>query len=58
MNEKIPTLVAGQWRHACGPEYSTEYPHDGSRVATLHAATAADVDEAVQAAEAARHQPD
>ena len=57
MTEKIQTLIAGQWRDASGPEYSTEYPADGSTVARLHAATADDVNEAVQAAEVARHQP-
>ena len=54
MTERLQTLLAGRWRDASGPEYATEYPHDGSTVATLHAATAADVDEAVQVAEAAR----
>jgi betaine-aldehyde dehydrogenase len=54
MTEKIQTLLAGRWRDASGPLYTTEYPHDGSPVAQLHAATAADVDEAVQAAEQAR----
>ena len=57
MTEKLQTLLAGRWRDASGPEYATEYPHDGSTVATLHAATAADVDEAVQAAEKARKLP-
>jgi acyl-CoA reductase-like NAD-dependent aldehyde dehydrogenase len=57
MTEKIQTLLAGRWRDASGPAYTTQYPHDGSAVAELHAATAADVDEAVQAAEQARHQP-
>ena len=57
MTDKLHTLLAGQWRDASGPEYSTEYPHDGSTVAHLHAATAADVDEAVQAAELARKRP-
>ena len=56
MTEKIQTLLAGRWRDASGPAYTTEYPHDGSTVAELHAATAADVDEAVQAAEQARLQ--
>ena len=58
MSEKLQTLLAGRWRDASGPEYATEYPHDGSTVATLHAATAADVDEAVQCAERARQQPE
>ena len=57
MTEKLQTLIAGEWRDASGPEYTTEYPHDGSTVARLHAATAADVDAAVQAAERARLQP-
>ena len=57
MSEKIQTLLAGRWRDASGPAYTTQYPHDGSPVAELHAATAADVDEAVQAAEQARQQP-
>jgi betaine-aldehyde dehydrogenase len=38
-----------------GPRVHHRVPHDGSTVASLHAATAADVDEAVQAAEVARH---
>ncbi|MEN9627058.1 MAG: hypothetical protein RJA10_284 [Pseudomonadota bacterium] len=57
MTAHLQTLFCGRWRDASGPRYTTEYPFDGSAVATLHAATAADVDEAVQHAEAARHQP-
>ncbi len=57
MTEKTQTLLAGRWRDASGPAYVTEYPHDGSAVAQLHAATAEDVDEAVQSAEQARLQP-
>ena len=57
MTEKIQTLIAGQWRDASGQPYTTEYPADGSVVAQLHAATEGDVNEAVQAAEHARHQP-
>ncbi|MDI9333259.1 MAG: aldehyde dehydrogenase [Cytophagales bacterium] len=52
----IQTLIAGQWRDASGDVYSTEYPFDGRVVATLHAATVSDVDEAVRMAEAARLQ--
>ena len=55
--QTYPTYFAGQWRDASGPLYTTEYPFDGSAVATLHAATVADVDEAVQFAEHARQQP-
>ncbi|MEI7786309.1 MAG: aldehyde dehydrogenase [Betaproteobacteria bacterium] len=57
MSEKIQTLLAGRWRDASGPAYRTHYPHDGSDVAELHAANAADVDEAVQAAHQAWQQP-
>ncbi len=57
MTEQVKTLIAGQWRDASGPQYSTEYPFDASAVATLNAATVADVDEAVQAAQAARLKP-
>jgi acyl-CoA reductase-like NAD-dependent aldehyde dehydrogenase len=57
MTEHLHSFIAGRWRDASGPRYSTEYPHDGSTVAELHAATVADVDEAVQAAERARLQP-
>ena len=53
----IQTLIAGQWRDASGALYSTEYPFDGSTVATLHGASVADVDDAVAAAEAARLSP-
>ena len=58
MTERLHTLIAGHWRDGSGPLYGTEYPADGTMVAELHAANAADVDEAVQAAELARHRPD
>ncbi len=57
MTEQLKSLIAGRWRDASGPEYVTEYPADGSAVARLNGATAADVDEAVQAAEKARKLP-
>ena len=57
MTTPLQTFLAGRWRDAGGPLYGTEYPHDGSLVAELHAATADDVDEAVQAAERARLMP-
>ena len=57
MTEPLETCMAGAWRHASGPRYETEYPADGSTVASLHAATADDVDEAVRTAEAARQRP-
>ena len=54
----LQTFIAGQWRDASGPTYATEYPHDGSTVATLNAATTDDVNDAVLAAEKARMKPD
>ena len=57
MTEHVKALIAGRWRDASGPQYTTEYPADASAVATLNAATASDVDEAVQAAQAARLKP-
>ncbi len=57
MTEAIQTLIAGRWRDASGPLYTTFYPHDGSAVARLQAADLEDVNEAVEAAERARQQP-
>jgi betaine-aldehyde dehydrogenase len=57
MTDHLQSFIAGHWRHASGPEYTTEYPADGSTVAKLNAATVDDVDQAVQAAERARHLP-
>ena len=57
MTPRLQTLIGGRWRDGSGPLYSTEYPADGSEVAELRAASVADADEAVQAAEAARHRP-
>ncbi len=57
MTEQLQTFTAGQWRNASGPRYSTEYPANGSLVASLHAATADDVNAAVEVAEEARQRP-
>ena len=57
MTEHIQTFTAGAWCDASGSPYETEYPADGSIVASLNAATADDVNEAVQVAEAARQRP-
>ena len=57
MTDTLQACIGGHWRDGAGALYTTEYPADGSTVAQLHAATAADADEAVQAAEAARHKP-
>ena len=56
-NELLKTYFAGTWQHASGAAYQTTYPHDGSVVATLHGATVADVDAAVQFSEIARQKP-
>ena len=58
MTDKLQSYIGGQWRDGAGPRYTTEYPADGSAVAELNACSAADADEAVQAAEVARHKPD
>ena len=55
MPETLSIYVAGRWRPGAGAEYTTEYPADGSVVARLNAANGDDVEEAVEAAEAARH---
>jgi betaine-aldehyde dehydrogenase len=57
MSQHLTSPIAGQWRDASGPLYSTHYPADGNEVATLHAATADDVHSAVAAAEKARLEP-
>lgn len=41
--------VAGRWRQGSGPLISSVNPATGEVFATLHGATAADVDEAVNA---------
>lgn len=58
MTEHLSSFFAGCWRDAGGPAYQTEYPHDGSVVAELHAATQDDVHEAIETAEQARQKPD
>lgn len=56
--QHLKTYFAGQWRDASGPRYETEYPATGEKVASLHAATVADVEEALRFAETARHKSD
>ena len=48
-----PILVGGEWRQGRGAAYATRYPADDSVNAELAAASVADVEEAVQAADAA-----
>jgi betaine-aldehyde dehydrogenase len=58
MTQTIQTYFSGSWRNASGPAYTTEYPFDGSTVATLHAATVQDANDSVAFAETARLKPD
>ena len=53
-----PILVGGEWRPGRGAAYATRYPADDSVNAELFAASTADVEEAVQAADAAWRRPD
>ena len=53
-----PILVGGEWRPGRGAAYATRYPADDSVNAELYAASTADVEEAVQAADAAWRRPD
>ncbi len=49
----LDILVGGAWRPGNGARYATTFPADGSSNAELHAADAADVDDAVEAADRA-----
>jgi len=53
-----PILVGGEWRQGGGAAYASRYPADDSVNAELAAASVADVEEAVQAADAAWRRPD
>jgi acyl-CoA reductase-like NAD-dependent aldehyde dehydrogenase len=46
----LPINVAGEWRRGGGHAYQSLYPHDGSVSAELHAASAADTNEAIERA--------
>lgn len=52
-----PILVGGEWRPGRGAAYASRYPADDSVNAELNAASVEDVEEAVQAADAARRKP-
>ena len=54
----LPILVGGQWRQGRGDLYASRYPADDSVNAELAAASVADVEEAIEAADAARRRPD
>ena len=49
----LPICIAGQWRAGGGAEYATCYPATGEVVARLNAASADDVEEAIQGAQKA-----
>ena len=51
LNETLPICIAGQWRLGGGDRYATLYPATGEPVAYLHAASVADVDEAIAGAD-------
>jgi betaine-aldehyde dehydrogenase len=53
-----PILVAGEWRRGRGEVYATRYPADDSVNAELAAASIDDVNEAIEAADAARRRPE
>ncbi len=55
--EHLQICAAGTWRNGRGAEYTTEYPADGTIVATLNAANVDDVNEAVAVAERALQLP-
>ncbi|CAM4118616.1 aldehyde dehydrogenase [Kerstersia similis] len=49
----LPINIAGEWRPGRGEEYASLYPATGEEVARLHAASAADAEEAIEGAHAA-----
>ena len=53
-----PIFVSGEWRRGGGEVYATRYPVDNSVNAELAAASVADVEDAVAAADAAWRRPD
>ena len=53
LNDIQPICIAGQWRPGAGDRYATLYPATGEAVASLHAASVADVEEAILGADRA-----
>lgn len=51
--EILDICIAGNWRPGCGPRYESRYPATGEVVGTLNAASADDVEEAIQGAQQA-----
>jgi len=52
----LDICIAGQWRRGGGPQYDSHYPATGEVVATLNAASADDVEQAIQGAQQAFEQ--
>jgi betaine-aldehyde dehydrogenase len=50
-------LIGGEWRQGRGEVYQTIYPADGTVVAEIAAPSLADVNEAIEVADAARRKP-
>ena len=50
-----PICIAGTWRLGGGDRYATLYPATGEAVTYLHAASLADVQEAIEGADRAFH---
>ncbi|MGB7195159.1 MAG: aldehyde dehydrogenase [Collimonas pratensis] len=49
--ETLPICIAGNWRQGQGDRYASLYPATGETVAWLHAASLADVEEAISGAD-------
>ncbi len=54
----LPLCIGGEWRLGGGERYETFYPATGEAVACLHAASLADVEEAIERAHQAFHRGD
>jgi acyl-CoA reductase-like NAD-dependent aldehyde dehydrogenase len=50
-------LIGGEWRRGAGPVFASLYPADGSVVAEIAQPSLAEVNEAIEAADHARRQP-
>ncbi|PMR69709.1 aldehyde dehydrogenase [Halomonas heilongjiangensis] len=53
-----PIFIAGEWRQGRGDPLASTFPADGSVTARLNAASLADVEEAIEAADAAWRRPE
>lgn len=53
VDQPLPIYIGGEWQLGSGPLYQSLYPATGEIVATLHAATAEDVEKAIEMAQEA-----